>query len=308
MEHAGALRWIDSHIHVSRFASDGSDRGDILPALAAVLDNAGGAQQSAIANLQSSIRLEWLVSVDVPDVGRMMREPAAVVESNRFIHDLSERLPGRLYGSCMVNPHFLDQSLRAMDLCFGEWGFVQLGEMLQYIMEYEMDSPAVVALARRAIAFDVPMQVHVSTNTEKGVEHLAGLFALADRVPELKIVVAHCLGGRMSDYYLDALGRRKVEGRAGNLWVEIRDFNHVSALRRALAEGWEDRLLAGTDWVNRVGPPFLPYGTLFGVTRAEENPYPPSVPALVAFLEDAGATPAQGEKIAWRNAGDLYRV
>ena len=288
-----ATRWIDSHVHVSRYSPDGTDRGDILPPLLEMVEGAGA-------------RLECILSVDLPEIERMRREPECVVAANRYIHGLARRAPGQLFGSCMVNPHFLEASLQAMDLCFGEWGFVQLGEMLQYIMEFEMDAPAAVTLAKRAVDLNVPMQIHVSTNTEKGVEHLAGLLALAGKVPELKIVVAHCLGGAMSDYYLDALGKRRAEGRAANLWVEIRDFNHVPALRRALAEGWEGRLLAGTDWTNRVGPPFLPYGVIFGVQHAGENPHPPGVPALEGFLRQAGATPEQIEKVAWRNAVGLF--
>jgi hypothetical protein len=46
------------------------------------------------------------------------------------------RAPNRLYGSCTVNPNHLQESLRVMDRCFGEWAFVQLGEMLQYAMGF----------------------------------------------------------------------------------------------------------------------------------------------------------------------------
>jgi chromosome segregation protein len=55
-----------------------------------------------------------------------------------------------------------------------------------------------------------------------------------------------------------------------NFWVEIRDFDSPG-VRSALARVRADRLLAGTDWVTRVGPPFLPYGCIFGVQRAEDN-------------------------------------
>jgi hypothetical protein len=67
-----------------------------------------------------------------------------------------------------------------------------------------------------------------------------------------------------------------------------------------------------------VGPPFLPYGVLFDVPDSaspigrrqvrsvEDVPYVPSTAALVGFLEQAGATAAQIERIAWRNATELY--
>ena len=64
-----------------------------------------------------------------------------------------------------------------------------------------------------------------------------------------------------------------------------------------------------------MGPPFLPYGVLFDVpdsaspigrrqVRSVEDV--PSTAALVGFLEQAGATAAQIERIAWRNATELY--
>ena len=68
------------------------------------------------------------------------------------------------------------------------------------------------------------------------------------------------------------------------------------------------RLLAGTDWVSRVGPPFLPYGVVFGVQSAEENPYPPSVPSMIDLLRRAGADEVTVERIACRNAIDLLKL
>lgn len=286
-------RWVDSHMHVSRLSPEGDDRGDVFEPLMAMMDGAGAP-------------LEGIFSPDLPDIHRMMEDPNHVLTANRFTFDLAQRAPGRIHGGCMVNPHFLNESIETMEVCFGEWGFVQLGEMLQYIMEYPMDSPEVIELGRRAVEFGVPINVHVSTNTEKGVDHISDLFTFADKVPGLKIVAAHCLGGKMSDYYLDVLAARRGEGRAENLWIEVRDFNNVRVLRRALDEGWEDRLISGTDWTNRVGPPFLPFGVVFGVTTVEENPYPPGVAALVGFLKEAGDSDEQMEKIAWRNADSLF--
>jgi len=60
---------------------------------------------------------------------RMKEQPEGVLEASRHVHALAECLPGRVYGSCLVNPHFLDASLAAMDVAIGKWGFVMLGEM-----------------------------------------------------------------------------------------------------------------------------------------------------------------------------------
>ena len=93
----------------------------------------------------------------------------------------------------------------------------------------------------------------------------------------------------------------------GNFWLEIRDFDSPG-VRSALARVPANRILAGTDWVTRVGPPFLPYGCIFGVERPEENPYPPGVETMVGFLKAAGAEDDAIELIGSGNAMALLRI
>ena len=111
-------KWIDMHVHVSDHRPDGTEQGDILDALLEVLDRSGA-------------DLRFVISCDLPWIGRMMQDASQVLEANRFIYNLVRRAPDRLYGSCTVNPNFSAESLRTMRICFEEWGFVQLGEMLQ---------------------------------------------------------------------------------------------------------------------------------------------------------------------------------
>ncbi len=296
--------WIDTHIHVCDLGPDGQLRPGFLEALLAVLE----AQEAD---------LRFVVSPDGARLSRVGQSAEGMIEGSEFIRDLVRQAPGRLYGSCMVNPNYLDASLGVMDRCLGEWGFVQLGEMLQYMMGYRMDSDAVEALVRHAIDFDVPVQVHISTsnrmshNSSWGVEQLEDLFGLVDRVPEAKYVLAHLVGMEddnppVVDRYLDM-----IETRYGAwpecFWAEIRDFNSpgvASVLERVP----EDRLLAGTDWVTRVGPPFLPYGVVFDVKRAEDNPYPPRVESMMRFLRQAGATDEVIALIGEGNARKLLRI
>jgi len=300
------MTWIDAHVHVSNLSPDGAiERGDILGDLTAVLDGDG-----------ADLRL--VITPDFPWPGRMTRDPAALLAGNEFTRDLVHRAPGRLYGGCMVNPHFMDESVRVMRVCFEEWGFVMLGEMLQYIMRYWMNSDEVVQLVRLALGYDVPVQVHISTSNsgpqgqfeDGGTGQLEDLLDLVQRVPEAKYILAHFIGTPdnppVVDGYLDQIERRF--GRfPDNLWAEIRDFSSPgvrSALRRIPAT----RLIAGTDWVTRVGPPFPPYGVLFPVKTAEGNPYPPSVANMAELLTMAGASREDVANIAYRNAAELFKI
>jgi len=137
----GKLRWIDSHAHVCAYNRDGTKREDILPPLLDVLDSSGWDLRFIIDGLDS-----------MDFISRMTQEGARDIhEVNGFVHDLVQRAPDRLYGSCIVNPHFLDESLEAMHDCFGRWGFVKLGEMVQYAMKYQMNNDGLEGILRLAV-------------------------------------------------------------------------------------------------------------------------------------------------------------
>ena len=299
-------RWLDAHIHVSNMDADRTQRGDILAPLLAVLDASG-------------TDLGLVLSADFPWPSLMIEDATMVGAANEFINDLVQRAPGRLYGAFTPNPHFLDESLETMELAFEEWGFVMIGEMVQYILNYMMNSDEVVTIAERGVEYDVPMQVHISTSNagpqgqfeDGGTGQLEDLFGLVEQVPEAKYILAHFIGmdtddPPVVDGYLD-----QIEAHFGqfpdNFWAEIRDFNSPG-VRTALERIPTDHLIAGTDWVTRVGPPFLPYGMIFGHNCAAENPYPPSVAKMADLLRDAGATDQEIEDIAFNNLARLLKL
>jgi predicted TIM-barrel fold metal-dependent hydrolase len=263
--------------------------------------------------------LRFVISCDFPYLTNIGRDPAAIMVGNRFIYDLVRRAPNRLYGSCTINPNFLDESLRVMKISFEEWGFVMLGEMLQYSMNYRMNSDAAEKVVRLAVHYDVPIQVHLGTywhrkagSSGAGMDHLADLLGIAERLPEAKYILAHAIGcGPTPDYvpwadmFLDALAG-VFPKYPMNFWIEIRDFQ-CRALKRTLAEVPSERLLAGTDWTTRIGPPFQSYGTMFDVPEGK-NPFPPRVASFKKFLRDAGASDETIVKVAFKNALDLFKL
>ncbi|MCD6362316.1 MAG: amidohydrolase family protein [Armatimonadetes bacterium] len=299
-----ALRWIDTHIHVSDIGPDGERRDNLLADLPDVLDRC-----------DADLRL--VISPDGPYLSGIARETGQMMAGNGMIRELCAGAPGRLAGSCMINPRFLDEALRMIDVAFGEWGFVQLGEMLPYSMDYVMDSDEAEAAVRRAVEFDVPVQVHMGTywrrglgSSGDGMNQMGDLLGIVERVPEAKYILAHAVGcGPTPDYipwadwFLDAvLGT--FGGWPDNFWIEVRDFQ-AAALPRVIAEVPVTRILAGTDWTTRIGPPFQSYGTMFDVTE-DANPFPPEVASFVRFLREAGASDEDIERIAHRNAEQLY--
>jgi predicted TIM-barrel fold metal-dependent hydrolase len=167
------------------------------------------------------------------------------------------------------------------------------------------------------VEYDVPVQVHISTSnavehaSSHGMSQLLDLFGLVQRVPEARIILAHAVGmpdddPPVVDAYLDAIDR-ECGTWPDTFWMEIRDFNSPG-VRSAVARVPAERLLAGTDWTNRVGPPFLPYGTVFGVTDPAENPCPTGVEAMVELLGKAGATDDDILKLGYGNAAALLKL
>jgi predicted TIM-barrel fold metal-dependent hydrolase len=263
--------------------------------------------------------LRFVISPDGPYIGRIGTDPAAMMEGNRMIHDLCRRAPGRLFGSCLVNPNFPDESLRVMKTCFEEWGFVMLGEMFQYIYGFKMQDPGAEKVVRLAAKYQVPVQVHIATYWQKdagssgdGMNHMADLLVIAERAPEAKYILAHAIGcGPAPDYipwadmFFDVI-KGVFPKHPDNFWWEIRDFQAL-ALPRTLREVPVTRLLSGTDWTTRVGPPFQSYGTMFGVKEAD-NPFPPRVESFVGFLRKAGATESDIARVGYENARELFKL
>lgn len=301
-------RWIDTHIHVSDIGSDGKKRERMLEDLLDLLD-------------RCDADLRFVISPDATYVSRMNTDPEAMLVANRMIYDLCRRAPGRLYGSCMVNPNFSDEALKVMKICFGEWGFVQLGEMLPYIHKYRMNDKATENVVQLAALFDVPVHVHLGTywckvsipgDSMDGMNQMGDFLKISERVPQAKYILAHAIGcGPTPEYiswanmFLDTL-KGVFTKFPENFWVEIRDFQ-TPVLSRAINEVPITRLLSGTDWTTRIGPPFQPYGTMFDV-REKENPFPPKVSSFVEFLKKAGATEANIARIGYENALELYKI
>lgn len=298
-------QWLDTHIHISATNPDGSARADMVGELMKVLDTEDAA-------------LSFVINPDGAEMSRVAREEGGALAGARLIQGLIEQAPpGRLYGACMVNPNRFDEALATMDLCFGEYGFRLFGEMLQYMMDYKMSSDPVERLVRRAVQFDVPVQVHISTafpfkdKSSWGMEQLEDMCGLVDRVPEARYILAHLVGEHddnppVVDQYLDYLDNA-YGGMPDNFWVEIRDFDSPG-VRTVLQRVRPDRLIAGTDWTTRVGPPFMPYGTIFGVKDPADNPYVPRVGTMVDFLKGYGADEETIHLIGYENARQLLKL
>jgi hypothetical protein len=121
-----------------------------------------------------------------------------------------------------------------------------------------------------------------------GIEEMEDFLACAERVPGAKYILAHFVGlpkdnPPVVDTYLDMIDKWS-RAWPDNFWAEIAQFNSPG-VRSALARIPADRLLSGTDWTTRVGPPFLP----FGANASASKPAPQAVAVKVDYSR-VGAT------------------
>ena len=283
--------WLDTHNHIRVHAPDGGPCDITADDLLHVLDS-------------SDADLRLICGVSSQEMSRLREEPEAVLWANEALAELISPGRARLPGSCMVHPRALKESHEALDRFIGERGFVQVGEVHGVQFGFEMDCPEMIDLVRHAAELGAPVQMHCSTNNVVTGEHMREIVNVARAVPEASIIVAHAIGGVNSYQYI--LAGEVYFGDGGeNLYFEIRDFNTREYLRAAYERLGPDRLIAGTDWSTGVGPPFLPYGIIFGLKSVDENPYPCTVGSLVGFLRESGVIEEDIDKIA---SGNIIRV
>ncbi len=291
----GKRLWIDSHVHVRGWneAETGPPEFGIEDVMA-VMD-------------ADAAHLVWVISFSWPGMRRIGRDPRTGVPwTNEGQLRLVAQAPeGRIFGSIAIHPDALEESLDAIDLYAGEHGFVQIGEVLGYAMKFALDSPEMVAIARRAAEHDVPVQVHVSTAGQPEGRQMREAISLARQVPEAKIIAAHAIGGTNSWMHITAAEVYAMMG-GENLWLEIRDFNTREWVREAVERLGSERLICGTDWIARDLPPFPPYGILFPNESPDDNPYPCRVSSLEGFLRESGCSEDDIANIAARNSIELF--
>ena len=300
------ITWLDTHCHVCSTTANGDERPGFARHLLNVLDN-------------DPNDLRMVICPDSHWMGWIRRDPDGMRAAAKGTRAVAGLAPGRLYGALMPNPHFPDDSLRLMDECFGKWGFVMMGEMMQYTMGYRLVDPDCLRLLRHAAQLRVPVMSHVATfdvkqNQMTGTGQLLDLCEAAVRVPEVRLIAGHFVGMAESgptwvEHYLDVIDKR-FGCWPRNLWAEIRDFGSPG-LKPALERIPLDRLVSGTDWTTRGTPPLRPYATLFDcMLNGVPEPYdePASTWQFIHFLQQAGLTPPQVRAIAYENAAALLRL
>jgi hypothetical protein len=146
-----------------------------------------------------------------------------------------EKYKGRFLGACVVNPLFIDESLKEIEFCKKELGFNWVGELCNYTVPYEYTIEEFELLVEQVSKLNMVLDVHTELNEMHFIIH---------KFPQTTIVFPH-FG---SD---DQIFRRLALVAAHpNTYIDTSAYgiDRVGMLEYAVKTIGEDRVLFGSDF------------------------------------------------------------
>jgi uncharacterized protein len=164
--------------------------------------------------------------------------PEEFVAGNREVARFAEKSKGRFLGACVVNPLYIEESLREIEYCHNQLGFIWVGELCNYMVPYLYSIREFELLVEQVVKLNMVLALH----TEQGeMEYIAGKF------PQATIAFAH-FGD--DHEYEDIFKRIDVVARNPNFYLDTSGYGHdrVGVLEYAVETIGPDRVLFGSDF------------------------------------------------------------
>lgn len=194
LKEVSAVSW---HEHVKGIMTDSGCKGDRLDI------NHCDAQMKVLDDIGIE---KIVVSKPIPADRHCPSEKFII--ANDIVYEATQRYPGRIYGQAFVNPGYIDATIKELDRCVKELGFV--GVKLYH--QYFMDDPAMFPMIEKCIELDIPILMHcahiMDSGTQKrqprcsGGNHMANA---AKRYPEATFIMGHIGGGGDWQYEIKAI-------------------------------------------------------------------------------------------------------
>lgn len=194
-------------------------------------------------------------------MGQYRRRHEGCVEANDEALALMRRYPGRVIAFAMIQPKAgraaLDELARCVDA-----GMAGVGELGPYGQGYRLDDPDFLALVEACIRYNIPINLHTNEETGryyagKAATPLRHIYALAERYPELKLILAHWGGGLLFNELMPA-----AQKALRNVWYDTAAspllFPTARIFPAALAAVDHRKLLYASDYPLRLYPRRLP--------------------------------------------------
>jgi predicted TIM-barrel fold metal-dependent hydrolase len=195
------------------------------------------------------------------------KDAAGFVAGNREAARLAEQSKGRFRAACIVNPLFLDESLRELEECRKQLGMVWIGELCNYVVPYEYTIKQFGLLVEQAVRLRMVLHLHTEGDEMQYI---------AEQFPAATLVFAHFGDDKE---YAHIFRRIDLVAAHPNCYLDTSGYGHdrVGVLEYAVQKIGGDRILFGSDFtINDPG-------------------------SVIARIDNARITEEQREKILWRN-------
>ena len=91
---------------------------------------------------------------------QLAKTPQEFIAGNREVARRAEKSKGRYLAACIVNPLFIDESLREMENCRKQLGMVWVGELVNYELPYEYTIREFEQLVDQAVKLNMVLDIH----------------------------------------------------------------------------------------------------------------------------------------------------
>ncbi len=166
------------------------------------------------------------------------KTPAEFIAGNREVARYVEKYKGKFLGACVVNPLFIDESLREIEECRKQFGFVWVGELCNYMAPYEYTIKNFELLVEQVVKLNMVLDVHTEQEEMKFI---------IEKFPQATIVFPH-FGD--DHEYANIFKRIDLVARHPNCYLDTSGYGHdrMGMLEYAVKTIGPDRVLFGSDF------------------------------------------------------------
>jgi predicted TIM-barrel fold metal-dependent hydrolase len=190
-------------------------------------------------------------------LGESQQNHDTCVARNNQGLEISRRYPGRVMPFAVLQPRAGWKALDELKRCYdaGIWG---VGELGAYSQGFGLDDPDFTRVVEACIDLDLPLNLHVSEEIGhfylgKSTTPLRHYHRLAQRYPELKLILAHWGGGL---FFYEIMPEVRLELK--NVWYDTAAspllFPTGAVFRVAVQCVDHRKLLFGTDYPLLICP------------------------------------------------------
>jgi len=164
--------------------------------------------------------------------------PEEFIAGNREVARFVEKYKGRFIGACVVNPLFIEESLRELETCRKELGFIWAGELCNYMIPFDYRIKEFDLLVEQVQKLNMVLALHT-----EGEE----IHYIADRFPDATIAFAHFGDDREWETIFK---RIDTVAKNPNFYLDTSGYGHdrVGILEYAVEKIGPDRILFGSDF------------------------------------------------------------